>query len=497
MNKVMFAQVTKVDAATRTVTGVMVSQTPDAANEIFDYDSSAPLFKAWSENVHKTSGGKSYGNVRAMHQPISAGKLIEFTPDDVAKNIVIKAEIVDDKEWEKVEKGVYTGFSFGGKYIKKWKDPNDATKTRYTASCGEVSLADLPCVPDATFDLTKLDGTHDVVKFVQPTAEELEARKAVIAGKQLERAKKLYGGELTKHMKPEHVGVAKALLAKITDTNVVMSLDFAAKALDKTQKTNFSEDVQKGMWSISRLSDLICSLDWLTDDTEMEAEIEGDGSPLPDMLKTALRQLCEALVSMAQEETAELLGDEDEEVETIVVVEMTAGADNDAIKLAVADVKKSISAMDPIAGFEHVITELATVRTALKALGYDDVSKVADVAKLYTESQLTVKKLQGDVTKLDKTLHESVGAMEAARKTAKDATAKLDEANKEIAALKALPAASKPRLSVVGKEGDTVDIGNDADKVANVKKTDGSGDVDDAATAIKKIHSAGGRSLVK
>jgi hypothetical protein len=46
--------------------------------------------------------------------PVAAGKVIAYQPDDAAKAIDIGTKIVDDAEWEKVEEGVYTGFSIGG-----------------------------------------------------------------------------------------------------------------------------------------------------------------------------------------------------------------------------------------------------------------------------------------------------------------------------------------------------------------------------------------------
>jgi len=49
------------------------------------------------------------GTVRAMHQPIAAGKPLEVTWD--AKGAYLRAKIVDDNEWEKVKEGVYKGFS--------------------------------------------------------------------------------------------------------------------------------------------------------------------------------------------------------------------------------------------------------------------------------------------------------------------------------------------------------------------------------------------------
>jgi hypothetical protein len=73
--------------------------------------------------MHKASGGKSFGNIRGQHNPkIAAGLLKSIEFDDEAKRIDFCAKIVDDQEWAKVEEGVYTGFSPGGSYAKRWPD---------------------------------------------------------------------------------------------------------------------------------------------------------------------------------------------------------------------------------------------------------------------------------------------------------------------------------------------------------------------------------------
>jgi hypothetical protein len=94
------------------------------------------------------------GAVRAMHGRVAAGKLTDIAFDDEARRIVVSAKIADDDEWKKVREGVYTGFSQGGRYVKRWSDP-DTSLTRYTAEPQEISLVDLPCLPDATFEVVK------------------------------------------------------------------------------------------------------------------------------------------------------------------------------------------------------------------------------------------------------------------------------------------------------------------------------------------------------
>jgi len=158
----LFAQLVKVDEATRTVYGRAVQEVPDHAGEIFDYESSAPYFKSWSEDVAKITDGKSVGNVRAMHGKVAAGKLTELTGNDTEKAFDVAAQIVDDNEWKKCQEGVYTGFSIGGRYVKKWQDGDF---TRYTAQPNEISLVDAPCVPTARFTVVKADGSEVEQEF--------------------------------------------------------------------------------------------------------------------------------------------------------------------------------------------------------------------------------------------------------------------------------------------------------------------------------------------
>jgi hypothetical protein len=153
-----FIPLTKVDAEKRIVYGVATAEKPDRDGEICDYASTRPYFEAWSSEISKSTGGKSLGNVRAMHGKVAAGKLTDITFNDGEKQIEVCAKVVDDDEWRKVQEGVYTGFSQGGKYVKRWPDPDNAALTRYTAEPIEISLVDLPALPEATFEIVKAGG---------------------------------------------------------------------------------------------------------------------------------------------------------------------------------------------------------------------------------------------------------------------------------------------------------------------------------------------------
>ena len=152
-----FIPLVKIDEEQRLVYGRAAQETPDRSKEIMDYASAVPAFQKWSEDVFRESNGLSKGNVRVMHQKnVAAGKVTEISYNDAEKAIDVVAKIVDDQEWKKVMEGVYTGFSMGGGYAKRWQDGG---LTRYTPSIAELSLVDRPCIPTAIIaDLVKVDG---------------------------------------------------------------------------------------------------------------------------------------------------------------------------------------------------------------------------------------------------------------------------------------------------------------------------------------------------
>lgn len=162
MNLSVFLPITKVDAVNRTVYGKFTEEFGDRSGEIMDYTTSKPLFMKWSEDMYGASGGKNFGNIRAMHKNVAAGLVCQpLDFDDNGRAIGGLARIVDDDEWRKVEEGVYTGFSVGGRYVKRWTDRDNPRLIRYTAEPSEVSLVDLPCVPGATFQFIKADGAEE------------------------------------------------------------------------------------------------------------------------------------------------------------------------------------------------------------------------------------------------------------------------------------------------------------------------------------------------
>lgn len=169
-----FFQLRKVDEEKRLVYGRATQEIVDRSGEIMDYETSKPLIEAWSLEASAASGGLSKGNVRSQHRKDSAsGKVVEIEFDDTSKWVDVAVKVVDDADWKKVQEGVYTGFSMGGSYAKKWSDPTLTTASgrpvvRYTAQPSEISLVDRPCVPTAGFfEVLKADGSTEQKAFHQ------------------------------------------------------------------------------------------------------------------------------------------------------------------------------------------------------------------------------------------------------------------------------------------------------------------------------------------
>ena len=227
----LFIPISKVDVAQRRVYGTISEEVRDKSDEILDYATAKPAFEKWSNEIKEATGGKSLGNVRAMHSSIAAGKFTNINYDDDAKRIDGVAKIIDDAEWNKVVEGVYTGFSIGGGYARRWPDPDNSGVMRYTPTLAEVSIVDNPCVPTATFEYIKADGSVEMRKFTPSHKEDsmdpkllADARDALAKGTATDEQKALVAkadaDALLKSAqdadaKGEATDEQKALLAKV------------------------------------------------------------------------------------------------------------------------------------------------------------------------------------------------------------------------------------------------------------------------------------------
>lgn len=75
----------------------------------------------------------------------------------------------------------------------------------------------------------------------------------------------------------------------------------------------------KGLYDVACLAGVLADLGWIEDMAEMEAEWEGDNSPVPQMLTDAMRALGAALIAMTVEEVSELLGDEADDTQSVAM----------------------------------------------------------------------------------------------------------------------------------------------------------------------------------
>lgn len=246
-----FLQLQKVDVAKREVWGVAALEQPDRAGEIMDYEKSLPNFLNWSRDMEKASGGRSLGNVRAMHKDTAAGKVIHLEPRDSDKSIYIGAKIVDDNEWKKVLEGVYTGFSVGGSYGLKWPDAMLKNITRYEAKPVEISLVDVPCMPGAQFEIVKADGSSELRKLL--TKGDFEGHP--FRGNQWSDGETTNGGD---NLPDRFVDVSKPLSEEDKAKNAEADRQFEeAKAkfeAASSHKTEWNTEVSRGISGTSSMS---------------------------------------------------------------------------------------------------------------------------------------------------------------------------------------------------------------------------------------------------
>ena len=243
------------------VDGCLAAEEVDEAGEVMDWASSIPNFKAWNKSfAQKTAGaegGASVGNLRVMHQRIVAGKFVRMEYDEDAKKVFVTAKITSPSEQENVREGVYTAFSVGAKYMKKWWDA--ALKaTRWTAKPFEGSLVDYGAMPSTNgFVYRTLDGTEENRTFD---------------------------------------GGRRALRE---------AFEAAGKTLTTAQEDRFVAVAHKGLYGVSSFAQLVQSLVYLKESIEFEREQEGDDSPVTDRIAEATDELLECLAAYTQEQVSE------------------------------------------------------------------------------------------------------------------------------------------------------------------------------------------------
>lgn len=297
---------------------------------------------------------KSIMPLRSMHQldAVGCGKDISF--DDANKTIRMGFSVVDKAAAEKVRKGVFTGFSQGGQYVRKWE--RDGINF-YTANPGEISLVDSPCLQTAHFEYVKADGARELRKFAnteqpkfteadaaliaamlrktleeQPFAKEEKTKRK--GGKDLHASDFAYVGDAeepsTWKLPVHDAAHAKNALARFNQTEgipadkkaeVKSKIVAAAKkhgisVSDEAEKISKAikylqiqlglAPLEKGLWQVCDMAQVVETLAWLQTSALYERDLEGDASTQPEDLETLLGDAISCLTAMVEEETEEL-----------------------------------------------------------------------------------------------------------------------------------------------------------------------------------------------
>jgi hypothetical protein len=412
----LFLQLAKVDLEKRLVYGRATQEIIDRSGEMFDYATSKPHFEKWSGDTlaaTKAAGTEaSLGNVRAMHGKVAAGKLTEMHFDDVEKAIDVCAEIVDDAEWHKVKKGVYTGFSIGGSYVKRWTD--EAGTRRFTAGPAELSIVDNPCVPTATFAMVKANGVEELTSFATVDGAEPDEEFAASTASDLvrlaktdleEEPKDIPVAELAPAAIAQADGAVTAPAAAVVESDAVVAARQAladAIAADEAAKTS-KATLFKGMYNVGRLAEMLQSIAYMASSEESEKSWEKDASTVPDELRTWLAMGVEIFKKMSIEETAELIASVTPPADvTAPALEMAAGGD-----LEKAGARHSKADLDRLqAVHDHAVGMGASCSAAKMETG--DLAKVSTLEK-------TVATLEGEKDALAKRVQELEALPEPAK----------------------------------------------------------------------------------
>lgn len=421
----LFVPLTKVDLEQRMVYGVLAEEAVDKSGEVFDYVTSKPLFQEWSGDFEKRTRALgvevSKGNVRGMHTEIAAGRFADMVFNDDARNIEVAAKVVDDGEWRKVKEGVYTGFSIGGKYVKRW--PDAALKaTRYTAQPAEGSLVDNPCMYGATFTAVKADGATELRKFVGGTpvgdveeaalqvidaiAKIAQQRKDTTPGEGESKygdvtfadpTNKKYPIDTVGHIratwnyinKPKNAGKYSAKDAAAIKRRIVSAWK---KKIDASGPPSAAEKAAaatlvKGLWHVSDLAGVLSSLDSLLSCRIWEEDAENDdaGKALNGRIAAAIGELGSILLAMTSEEVGELhpdYVDADESTEDLAMG-FTAEDLKKAVGEAVAPLKDQLDkGLSPEALTKAVQDGVAKTVTETVAKAVEPLAKATDVTAL-------------------------------------------------------------------------------------------------------------------
>jgi hypothetical protein len=225
---------------------------------------------------------------------------------------------------------------------------------------------------------------------------------------------------------------------------VSTELEDTAKGLTGIATALEANPLAKGLYTVSRLAELLQQLAYVQSSAAYEAESEGDKSQVPAALADGLKQLGTTLVAMAQEEVAELIADLGPEAMAIEVV-----SDEFAYAAKLVDLVKADTDLMEKAGARHSKSDMAKIQamhdsaaalgatcaSASKAAEADDLAKAAEAAQAENE-------------RLSKAIADAVPLIEELAKARTEDRATIADLTKRLETVEATPAAPKTAGSV-------------------------------------------------
>lgn len=343
-----------------------------------------------------------------------------------------EAHVVDPVAVKKVQTGVYKGFSIGGKVTLR-----DAADKKIIKGLNlvEVSLVDRPANPEAVIRIFKAERTPE-----DDVAE----------------------------------------LAELIDSGTVTPAQLIELA--KAAKAAKEDEIKKGLYSVGDFACVLSSLAWITRDSQDEADYERDSSPVPKQLRDWLAEGLGILQAMAAEEAAELMQQLRSAAGDVDVLTMAAHG----VDLSKAGAKFSAGTKDTLAAVHKAMQDahagLKDACDKMDALEYkddgnDDAAMAAQVEGLQKAADVARAEVAEALQKAQTLQQEN------------------EVLAKRVKELEAMPAAVKGVAKAIDKTADST-TGASAQLNGFTPVVDNRGQLDEAATLIKAIHTGAiGRRL--
>lgn len=246
------------------------------------------------------------------------------------------------------------------------------------------------------------------------------------------------------------------------------------------EKSDTAVDLKKGIGDVSHLGEILQSIYYMSMRCARETASEGDNSPISGRLKAVALEIASIYKEAATEEADELMA-ELTEGDMPEVMQMAYGL---AAELSKAGARNSAVDADIIQKMHDLTGKLGgkcakIAPTEEIAAQPEQVAEKADVV----DELAKVEQDKNSEDKMAKMMGEYLDPLNKA----------LGAALEKIAKLEAQPVASKGVLRVVSKENDSA-VEIKKVEIAPVLGQDGQ--VNEAASAFKKIHASGGSPLI-